>query len=96
VTSEWLEQIKKRALEEGVIWLTGEMEFPTDQMIHQTLRRISLIAEQWGYMASKQGMSRIVISGAGLPGQVVLDWFHSDRPGPQRIELWTCSHILLT
>lgn len=69
--------------------LGGEMDVPLDQGPHVALTHAARIAQDCGYVARHFGgcRSMICISGPGLPGLVVLDWFHVDAKNCKAIRL---------
>jgi hypothetical protein len=82
-------EIIKHAKTTGRLWLGGEMEFPFPARIRDTEQAAVNVAENCGYLVTRDGMSRLQISGGDIPGYIVLDWFQSDRIGPEKVEPWT-------
>lgn len=84
------QQIVDRMKAEGVVSLGGEMDFPVGLTCREAYRRAADIAEACGYLVGyHHGQSALCISGGDIPGYVVLDWFDADRPGPEKVELWS-------
>ena len=76
---------------ERTIWLGGEMEFPLGITVQEAFDRCVYIAEQCGYLVGwKYGKSAFSVCGGDIAGYIVLDWFDRERPGPVKIEHWTC------
>lgn len=71
--------------------LGGEMDFPIGITAGEAFARCSAIAEDCGYLVSwKYGHSAFSICGGDIVGYYVLDWFDRERPGPEKIEHWSC------
>jgi len=74
------------------IWLGGEMEFPWGITAQEAFDICCHIAVQCGYVVRwKYGKSAFEVAGGDIPGYYVLDWFDRSRPGPVKIERWTCT-----
>lgn len=72
------------------LWLSGEMELPIGLRCHEAYALMAHIAEECGYLVGKRGQSVLHVSGGDIEGYYVLDWYDGERPGPVRIEHWTC------
>jgi hypothetical protein len=81
-------QILREAREDGRVLIEGEMEFPYGITSPEAITIMDKIACDCGYMASHR-CGTIRVSGPGIIGEYVLDWYDTTRPGPWKIEHWT-------
>lgn len=86
-----VEEIMQQAEQTGRLQIVGEMNLPANEGPAVAYATANMIAEECGYLAGwRSGHSAITISGAEIPGYVVLDWMHPGAKRVQKIELWTC------
>lgn len=78
-----------------VLWFGGEMAIPMGLRCHEARAVMAKIAEECGYIVSN-GRSRFTVSGGDIIGYYTLDWFDGERPGPVKVEHWTCTSKYLT
>lgn len=72
----------------GTLWIEGEMEFAYPCTYGQALQVGIKVAEACGYLV-QGGPSRLTIYPPHCDGYYVLDWFHQDALGPEKIEYWS-------
>lgn len=85
------QDIVNRAKQTGIVWLGGEMEFPTNEGPRAAFDKAAKIAEACGYLVQWQwGHSRssFTVTGGIIPGYVVLDWFNPDARELVKVEVW--------
>ena len=83
-------EILSEAKRTGRVWLGGEMEFKNGITAPEACHKMVNIAEQCGYLVTMIGSSIVEVTGGDIPGFIRLDWFDGMRPGPTKVELWTC------
>ena len=84
-----LQKRLQQARDSGTLWIIGEMQFPIKHGAYEAYQVACDIAEQCGYLVSRQHRgSSFVISGGDLVGYVVCDWY--DGAVIAKVEHWTC------
>lgn len=77
----------------GRVWIAGEMEFPADASREAAYQHCAKIAEACGYVVRRVGSDRLEITGGGLCGFAVCDWFGTDKC--QKVEFWHAENVYL-
>lgn len=84
-------QIVADIKEHGTVNLGGEMAFPARLLIQEAKAQACRIAEECGYLVRYAFgcRSMLEVSGPGIDGFIILDWFGNNQEGPQKVEVWT-------
>jgi len=83
-------RMAKEARDTGRVWVVGEMDFDCNQGVAVATEQAQAIADQCGYLATRQRGSAILTIYPPYSSQYVsLDWISPERPNLVCVTVWT-------